>query len=261
MSNVLDRSFAILDLLAHRPQGVALGAIAAQLQIPPSATHRLLADLLRLGHVRQLAGQDYALTTRLPALALGFLHRAGIPDVVQPILDALAQDSGELVRLSVLDGPDLVWLGVAQGAQAGLRYDPGREQGVTAHLAYSASGRAWLTTLSPDDALSRVVRQGLAPPEGSALTEAPSIAQIAAMLEQDRAQGHAVAVDSFLAGMAAVAVPLRSDGGAGLGALSIAGPSVRLTDERMRALLPGLGDAAGQVAHAAAGSAFFRGRL
>ena len=82
--------------------------------------------------------------------------------MAQPILDRLAAESGELVRLSVIDGESLVWVGVAQGATGGLRYDPGREQGVVVHLASSAGGTAWLSTMSDEEALMAVSRQGLA---------------------------------------------------------------------------------------------------
>ncbi len=262
MTSQLQRSLAIIETLAEQAQGASVGAIARRLDMPPSAVHRLLNDLTRLGWARQMQAQgDYALTMRLPALGLGLLHRRGITDIAQPILDALAADSGELVRLSVADGgadgARLVWLAVAQGATSGLRYDPGREQGVVAHLAHSASGRAWLSALPEETALAHVVAQGLTPPEGSALTAAPALTDIAATLAQDRARGHAIAIDSYLAGMAAIAVPvLRA--GAALGALSIAGPSVRLTPARMAALLPALKQAAARLGECADASGFFR---
>lgn len=260
MTSQVQRSLAIVEMLAEQAGGASVGTIAARLAIPPSATHRLLSELARLGWVRQAQAQgDYALTMRLPALGLGLLHRLGIGDVAQPILDELASDSAELVRLSVAesDDGDLVWLAVAQGATSGLRYDPGREQGAVAHLAHSASGRAWLSALPEDLALARVVAQGLTPPEGSALTAAPALTQVAADLARDRAQGYAIAIDSYLAGMAAIAVPVMQ-GGRALGALSIAGPSVRLTQARMLALLPMLRQAAARLGACADASGFFR---
>ena len=258
MTSQLQRSLAIIEMLAEQAQGASVGVIAAQLQIPPSAAHRLLTELARLGWVRQAQAQgDYSLTMRLPALGLGLLNRRGIADIAQPILDELAANSAELVRLSVADDADLVWIAVAQGATSGLRFDPGREQGVVAHLVYSASGRAWLSALPEDLALARAVAQGLTPPAGSGLTQAPPLARIATDLAQDRLQGYAIATDSYLAGMAAIAAPIIRDGQA-LGALSIAGPSVRLTGARMQALLPELRQAAARLGECADASGFFR---
>ena len=65
----------------------------------------LLADLIRCGYVRQTRDHgDYMLSTKLVSMGLSFLSNTGIVDIAQPLLDHLAQASGELVRLSVVDG-------------------------------------------------------------------------------------------------------------------------------------------------------------
>ncbi|HET9068384.1 MAG TPA: IclR family transcriptional regulator [Amaricoccus sp.] len=261
MASVLERTLGILELLTGHPAGLPVGTIASRLDMPPSAAHRLLNDLARLGYVRQdRAHGDYLLTIKLAAMGLTFLGQSGVADVAQPILDRLAVESGELVRLSVIDGDSLVWVGVAQGATGGLRYDPGREQGVVVHLASSAGGRAWLATMSDDDALMAVSRQGIAPTQPGAGANAPAGAtDLLARLAEARAEGYAVAIDSYLAGMAAMAVPVRRIGGEVIGCLSIAAPSVRLDAGRMAALAPSLQTAADEIGAASRGSRFFSG--
>ncbi len=261
MSATTDRILAALELLALHPLGLPVARVAQALNLAPSAAHRLLTDLARLGYVRQIRdGGDYALTVRLAALGLGWLGRTGIPDIVQPMLDTLAAHSGELVRLSVHGGGRLVWVAVAQGATGGLRYDPAREQGAEVSLAHSASGLAWLMTLPEDAALQAVARQGLTPPPGAAPAAAPTLADVADRRAQALARGYAVAVDTFLDGMAALAAPVRGPDGAALGCLSIAGPGVRLTAPRIADLAPKLLEAAARIGAAAAGSALFRGQ-
>lgn len=260
MSGVLERTLGILELLTGHPGGLPVSAIATRLDMPASAAHRLLNDLARLGYVRQDRAQgDYALTIKLAAMGLSFLGQSGITDVAQPILDRLAAESGELVRLSVFDGGSLVWVGVAQGATGGLRYDPGREQGVVVHLASSAGGQAFLSAMSDDDALMAVSRQGLAPTQAGAGGGAPASAtELLARLAAARSRGYAVAIDSYLAGMAAIAVPVRRpDSGEALGCLSIAAPSVRLDEARMAELAPVLQAAADEIGAASRGSRFF----
>ena len=61
--------------------------------------------------------------------------------IVQPVLDRLAQETGELVRLGVIDGERQTWIAKSQGARSGLRYDP--DMGRDAPLFYTASGHAW----------------------------------------------------------------------------------------------------------------------
>lgn len=261
MSSVLEKSLAIIELLVDHPTGLPVSAIASATDQPVSGVHRTLQELGRLGYVRQVQAQgDYALTIKLPAMGLGFLGRAGITDVAQPVLDALAARSGELIRLSVIDGDRLIWVAVAQGATRGLRYDPGQEQGVVVHLASSSGGKAWLSTMSDDEALSRVAAQGLLrQAEGTGPNAPRSLTLLLEQLAEARARGYATAVDSYIAGMAAMAVPVRyHTNGPVLGCLSIAGPAVRMTAERMAELAPALQASAAELGGAAAGSQYFQ---
>lgn len=261
MSSVLEKSLAIIELLVDHPTGLPVSAIASATDQHVSGVHRTLQELGRLGYVRQVQAQgDYALTIKLPAMGLGFLGRAGITDVAQPVLDALATRSGELIRLSVIDGDRLIWVAVAQGATRGLRYDPGQEQGVVVHLASSSGGKAWLSTMSDDEALSRVASQGLLrQAEGTGPNAPRSLTLLLEQLAEARARGYATAVDSYIAGMAAMAVPVRyHTNGPVLGCLSIAGPAVRMTAERMAELAPALQASAAELGEAAAGSQYFQ---
>ncbi|WP_182086330.1 IclR family transcriptional regulator [Aureimonas sp. ME7] len=263
MSSVLEKSLALIELLGEHPAGLPISAIAAATDQPASGVHRTLQELGRLGYVRQLQAQgDYVLTIRLPAMGLAFLSRAGITDVAQPVLDALAADSGELVRLSVIDGEELVWVAVAQGATRGLRYDPGQEQGVVVHLASSAGGRAWLSTMTDEEALLRIGSQGLLRHADGQGHNAPrTLPPLLEQLAEARRRGYATAVDSYIAGMAAMAMPVRGPlDGRVLGCLSIAGPAVRMTEERMSELSPRLLQGVGDLAGAAEGSKFLRSR-
>lgn len=261
MSSVIEKSFAIVELLSANPTGLPVSTIAALTDQPPSGVHRTLQELSRLGYVRQMQVQgDYALTIKLPAMGLGFLGQAGITDVAQPVLDRLAATSGELIRMSVIDGDDLVWVAVAQGATRGLRYDPGQEQGVHVHLASSAGGKAWLASMSDEEALVRVGAQGLQRQADGQGPNAPrSLALLIEQLAEARARGYATAVDSYTAGMAAMAMPVRYRGdGPVLGCLSIAGPAVRMTAQRMSELAPQLAQSVHELGVAAPGSKYFQ---
>ena len=100
MSGVLDRTLGILELLSLHGQGVELATVADQLNMPRSAAHRLLNDLVRCGYVRQVRDHgDYMLTTKLVTLGLTHLKLSGVVDICQPILDRLAASTGELSRI------------------------------------------------------------------------------------------------------------------------------------------------------------------
>jgi DNA-binding IclR family transcriptional regulator len=73
-------------------------------------------------------------------------------------------------------------------------------------------------------------------------------------------RGFAVTIETFTAGMTALAAPIVAGDGAVLGALSVAGPCVRFTPERIAAIGPYLVAAAADLGIAAAASPLFRAR-
>lgn len=257
MNGVLERTLGILELLARHGEGMELAALADQLGIPRSAVHRLLADLVRLGYVRQARGHgDYLLTTKLVSIGLSYLSQTGIVDVAQPLLNQLAEVSGELVRLSVVDGTRLTWVARAQGARQGLRYDP--DMGSDARLSCSSSGWAWLSTLSDDDATALVAQQGVGQPDAFGPNAPTSLAAVLAAVQATRAQGYSLTIDTYTPGLSAMSAPVRFAEQPAFGVLTIAGPTVRFTQERMQSLAGPLMDTAQQLAAISGASPFFQ---
>ena len=246
MSIALDRGLSILEHLARHPQGLPMSMIASELDIPLSACHRLLTELHRRDYVRQVRSQgDYVLTTKVVSLGLGFLSSGGIVEVAEPLLERLAQASGELVRLSIVDDDRLTWVARAQGMrQAGLRYDP--DMGMDARLSCTASGHAWLMTLSDERALELVSRQGFGQPGDYGPKAPTTVKALLGVLHAARVRGYAMIDEVFAPGMAAMAAPVLSRRRA-VGVISIAGPRTRLTSDRMHQLAPVLLAAAAEL--------------
>ncbi|MCX2897670.1 IclR family transcriptional regulator [Pseudomonas mandelii] len=254
----IERVFSVLESLTGEPQGVPMQALAEQLGIPKSATHRLLAELIRLGYVRQNPDNlRYHLSTRLVAMGFRYLSRSG-GDIVQPVLDRLAEETGELVRLGVISGERLTWIAKSQGARSGLRYDP--DMGRDAPLFYTASGHAWLASLSDAEALALVERQAgdILPAPGP---NAPrSNIELLERLRQGREQGYAWVEESSAVGTSAIAAVVRHPlNERVIGVLSIAGPSARLPGARLHELAPLLLQFTEELSAASQASEFFNG--
>lgn len=255
----VDRTLRILETLAAQPEGLPLTAVADDLGLPRSACHRLLAELVRCGYVRQLRDMgDYVLTTRLPALGLSFLGAAGVVDIAQPIIDRLAEVSGELVRLALVDGDRLTFVAKAQGARAGLRYDP--DMGIDVRLSCSAGGHAWLMTLSEERATELVARQGFGSPREFGPKAPTTFKALMKLLEEDRRRGYSLMAEMYAPGMSAMAAPVMRRGAGAAGVITIAGPLQRLTAARMHELGPPLLQAASELAIAANSSPLLQRR-
>lgn len=252
MNAALDRGLSILEHLSRHPQGLPLTVLASELDIPNSACHRLLADLQHCGYVRQARKQgDYVLTTKVVTLGLGFLSSAGIINIAEPLLERLAHASGELVRLAIVDEDSLTWVAKSQGMrQAGLRFDP--DMGMQARLSCTATGHAWLMTLSDERALELVLRQGFGEPAQYGPNAPTTVKSLLGFLHAARVRGYAMIDEVFAPGMAAMAVPVMRRKEA-IGVISIAGPKSRMTHLRMHELATPLRAAAaelGPISHA-----------
>jgi IclR family acetate operon transcriptional repressor len=252
MSHVpAERCLAIIELLADGAGSMPLGAISERLDLPKSGAHRLLATLVELGWVEQdPVTSFYRLTMRLAVLGQQFYVATGIPDICQPVLDRLAQQSREFARLAVVDGDSLVWVVHAQGATGGLLYHPSLTSN-TVPLYATASGKAWLATLKSDTAVQKIVKSGSFK---DANKYGPNVLRsIEALLREVKKtaqRGYGIASSEAEPGVTAIAAAICSVvDGAALGTVSVAGPSVRMTEARIQELAPLVRQCASELAN------------
>jgi DNA-binding IclR family transcriptional regulator len=85
----------------------------------------------------------------VPGLPQSAVHCRPEPRVYQPVLERLAGDSRELLRLTLTRHGRLVWIEVAPGRVPGLMSPPARTDSVALH----ANGKAWRATLAESDVL------------------------------------------------------------------------------------------------------------
>jgi DNA-binding IclR family transcriptional regulator len=243
----IGRALAILELLVEHPEGLALALISERIDQPKSATHRLLAALMESRYVAQLDDKRYALTMRVASMGLRFLDEAALTDVCQPVLNRLARDTCELVRMAVLEAEQLIVVAKAQGATSYLRYEPSNGGEIAAFA--SAAGQIWLAQL-PDAEAMRIARAaGLGRHDLEPSAPRTEI-ELRKYLKQARERGFGQQIGAVEAGIAAVAVPLIAHTAASsrvIGTLSVAGPTSRMSVERMRDMVPAMKVAAADL--------------
>jgi DNA-binding IclR family transcriptional regulator len=79
---------------------------------------------------------------------------------------------------------------------------------------------------------------------------APTVEELGAQLDEIIASGWTMSFGEREEGLAAAAVPIRNHADEVVAALSISGPSARLTDERLESLRPELTGAANEISRA-----------
>lgn len=246
----IERCLRLIEELAGEAEPVELVELAKRIGLPNSATHRTLSTLMESGWVVQdPASQNYALSLRLSTLAFRNLDARAVPDIVQSVLNRLAHRTHEYCRLAIVEGEDLVWVARAQGATAGLRYDPDMGQEIVLHA--TANGKAWLATLPENEALRIVCARGFDALRPLGPRVLKDVDELRLHLSETRSRGYATAIEEAEAGTVALAVPFRCDQSEEApvaGTISVAGPLVRIGPERYEDLSRELHVAAEEVA-------------
>jgi DNA-binding IclR family transcriptional regulator len=207
-TQAIDRAAELLARVveSHRPLGV--GELAADTGLPKSTTSRLVGALERRGLVQRAGDRR---VSPGPVL-LRFAHRdtsAGLVELAAPALRALSELSGETINLGVPTP-----LGVEHLAQEDSRHFVGGTNWIGRRVPYESTANG------------KVLHAFSAarPADGRSI----------------RAQGYAVAVDELERGLSAIAAPVFGADGVAVAALSISGPTIRLTRDRIAELAPAL---------------------
>ncbi|MEU8686624.1 IclR family transcriptional regulator C-terminal domain-containing protein, partial [Streptomyces sp. NPDC048611] len=98
----LIRGIGVLRELTEADGRQSLGGLSRGTGLARSTVDRIAATLTRMGYVRQI-GRDVALTPRLMELGNAYLGATGLPDLLGPHADRLADTLDESVSLAVPD--------------------------------------------------------------------------------------------------------------------------------------------------------------
>lgn len=219
----LDGALALLTHFTVRQPTWGVRELAKHSGVHYAVVHRVLATFAANGFlVQDAATGKYSLGLRLFELGQVVRKSFSPDEIVRPVLEKLAAQSGETVFLSWLDGHEGLCVGLVQ-SQHQLRFSI--EVGQRFSLDAGAHAKAILA-FQPE-AFRRQVTGDAPEPE--------------ARLAQIRADGWAYTCEESAATVAGLALPLRHrDTRAVVGSLAIAGPLQRLTPEAVPRLLEAL---------------------
>jgi DNA-binding IclR family transcriptional regulator len=224
----IDRAAALLAHLLENEGPATLADLADATDLPKSSASRFLSTLERHGLVHQ-AGQRGSFEPG-PAI-MRFAHRGAVErnllELAEASLQALSEESGETVNLAVPSAH-----GVEHLAQVDARHFLGTGQWVGRQVGYhcTANGKVFLAFGSAELPAGRLPR--LTP---HTVVERE---QLEAELVTIRDDDFATAVDELEVGLSAMAAPVRGPTGDVIAALSLSGPSMRLTPPRIAGLRP-----------------------
>jgi len=221
---VIARAAEVLRALERSDQGLSLGQLARQLELPKSTVQRIVAAL---DHENFVVAASPRAGVRLgPALVrIARSARCGLVDIARPCLEELAQRTGETVDLAVMKGAVAVFLDHIEGRH---RLRAVSAIGVSFPLYCSANGKAMLSALS-DSALAQLKKKfqliKITP------NSPGSWKQLGAEIAKIRKTGIAYDLEEHTLGISAVGTSIIGPEGE-IAAISIPTPSLRFNDSK-----------------------------
>lgn len=239
---VLERTFALLDLLKDSDSALGITEVCAKVSLSKSTAHRILMILERHRYVeRSRTSGKYRLGAKLFELGSSALGGVDLADRVRPCLERLVEQTGETAHFGVLRQGEVISLFHVQTKWAlGSPSTVGRR----APVYCTSLGKAILALLPESEAAPLV--QSLT---FHARTPKTIVRASALQLElhKIRKLGYAVDNEEFEEGLKCIACAVRDHTAKVIGAISIAGPAFRLAKARMPVLTSGVVDAAASL--------------
>jgi IclR family acetate operon transcriptional repressor len=238
------RALDLLDVLAASEQPLTVAEIATRTGTSRTAAYNVIATFEIRGLLRRDSHHRYSLGWGLLELGERARAHSDLSDAAQPIVEELAEDTGETVLLGVLDQGSVIYVGKAESRRSVRMVEaPGRRL----PLHESASGLVLLAHAPPAFRDRYLAQSGLPPRLLETTTEI-------------RMRGHATSVQDLDPDLTSASVPVHGPYGEPVAALTVAGPASRLTRERVEEFLPQILGAAAAVTKALSGSVHGRVR-
>ena len=224
----VDRAFELLEVLAEAGGELALSEIAASSALPLPTIHRLVRTLVNRGYVRQLPSRRYALGPRL--INLGERASGMLGDWARPWLTDLVEALGETTNLSMIDGNRATYVAQVPSRHSMRMFT---EVGRRVYLHCTGVGKALLAQRGDDEVLELLHRAGMPAQTAHTIVDPDTLL---AQIRQIRQLGYALDDGEQEIGVRCVAVPVL--GGPSSYAISVSGPTARMTAELVDRAVP-----------------------
>ena len=224
----VERAIALLKAFDIDKPELGVTELSRVLGLHKSTVSRILATLERGGLVEQNPETGkYRLGVALIGLGALVVAHADVREIARPLLRRLAEETQETVNLAVLDGDEVI--NIEQMLPDKRQVKNIGWVGRRTPLHCVSTGKVLLAYL-PEEEIERILAKGLSRRTDKTITDPGRLRK---ELVKIRQQGYATGLEELEEGLNAVAAPVRNHDGKVIAAVSVSGPSYRVSLENI----------------------------
>lgn len=224
----VDRALQILEILKDRPRGIGVTELSEILGVSKSTAHRLLTTLESKDFVRKDNNDKYLLGLALIELGKIVLNRLDIKDLFHPYLEELGKETNETTHLAIYDDIHVVYIDKIESEQTLRMFSNIGKRGP---MYCTGIGKAILAFL-PDEEIERILdRIDFVKYTHNTIVDRDELLK---EFKWIRKHGYAIDDEEHELGIKCAAAPIFDLNGQVIAGVSVAGPSIRLADDKFQ---------------------------
>ncbi|MEN1759699.1 MULTISPECIES: IclR family transcriptional regulator [Anoxynatronum] len=226
----IDRTFHIIEVLAEKPDGLGLTELGKRVGLHKSTVHRLLLALIHHGYVEQDSGSSvYRLSLKMYEIGSKIIDDLALNEVARPLLSALKESVNEVVHLVIRDDIEIMYI---DKVEADNKIRMHSRIGARSPLYCTSAGKAMMAFLPEQEIVSIWERSHIQKLTIYTITDLEKMRE---ELNQVKNRGYAIDNEENELGIRCVGAPIFNYRDEVIGAISISGPTLRVTPERVAA--------------------------
>jgi IclR family pca regulon transcriptional regulator len=230
-SQSLERGLSILGCFTPQRSVLGIAEIADDLGMSRSTTHRYVITLVALGFLEQGASRKYRLGLRVTDLGMSALSSTGLREPSRPYLEELRQGTSYTANLSVLDGPEILYVERARSFRRGQnKIDLNLRPGSRLPTYCTSMGKVLLANLPEPEQNELIAAMTLKRRGPNSITSKKALR---AELELVLDEGIAVNDEELAQGLVSMACPVRNENQQVVAAINLAAHTSMISSEEM----------------------------
>lgn len=224
VSHALD----LLEQFHDEVDELGVTELSKRLKLHKNNVFRLLATLESRGYIEQnRVTENYRLGLKTLELGQTFIRQMGLLRQSRPVLEALQKECNETVYVAILKDFYIIYLDVVE-TDLTVRVVPRVGSRLPAYC--TAAGKVQIAYMTDEELIQYLPTKELKPYTPSTITDRDVLKE---QLKTIAEEGYAIDNEELDIGVRCCGAPIRDYTRRIVGAVSISGPSMRFSDERL----------------------------